>query len=85
MKNPTENTPSAVVAPFTNLSRESIEQLDGLFQSASPQQLRESVIEIYHTYMIHNHNTLPIDFDRISLNLYHFIQCLKTVDEQLQK
>jgi hypothetical protein len=83
MNNPIENTPPAL-PPFTNLSQESIELLDGLFESASPQQLREAIIEIYHTYLIHHHNTLPDDFDRVSLNLYHFIQCLKTLEERLE-
>ena len=83
MDNSTENTSSEHLS-FTNLSRESIELLDGLFAAAPPQQLRESVIEIYHTYLIHNHNTLPDDFDQIAYSLYHLIQCLKDVGEELE-
>ena len=83
MNNPTESISSAV-PPFTNLTRESIKQLDALFESASPLKLRESVLEIYHVYLIHNHDILPIDFDSISLNIYHLIQCLKEVGEEMQ-
>ena len=83
MNDSTEKTSSAL-PPYTNLSRESIELLDGLFEAAPPQQLRESVIEIYHTYLIHNHNTLPDDFDQIAYSLYHLIQCLKDVGEELE-
>jgi hypothetical protein len=70
------NDGSADFLKNIRLSCEDIEALDRLFQSVSPNELREHLLEIYHTYLIHAHNSLPLDFERLSLNLYLLISCL---------
>lgn len=56
-----------------------IELLDHLLDAAPPHVLRENLMEVYHTYLIHAGNTLPIDFDRLAMNMYHLINCLGTL------
>jgi hypothetical protein len=58
------------------LTQEAIEILDRLFDTAPPNELRDNLLEIYHTYLIHVHNTLPLNFDKLSMNMYHLIQSL---------
>lgn len=74
------NDESADFLKSMNLSREDIEALDRLFQSVSPKELREHLLEIYHTYLIHAHHSLPLDFEKLSLNLYLLISCLGTLE-----
>jgi hypothetical protein len=75
-------------ADFLNdvkLTPNAIELLDNLLDAAPPHVLRENLLEIYHTYLIHAGNTLPIDFDRLAMNMYHFINCLGTLQRDNPK
>lgn len=62
------------------LSAESLERLDLLLSSVPPQELRENLLEIYHTYLIYVHDSLPIDFDKIASNMYLLINCLRDLE-----
>jgi hypothetical protein len=62
------------------LSKNSIEDLKQLFESVAPDELRDNLLEIYHTYMIYVHDTLPGDFKKMSMNLYLLIQTLGSLE-----
>lgn len=79
------NDDSADFLNEISLSRDAIEALDGLFQSVSPGELREHLLEIYHTYLIHAHHSLPLDFEKLSMNLYLLISCLGTMEDETKK
>ena len=64
------------------LSVEAMERIDRLFSSAPPHELRENLLEIYHTYLIHVHDTLPMDFDKIAMNMYLLIKCLQGLEAE---
>jgi hypothetical protein len=65
-----------------SLSSEAIEALDGLFESAPPRELREHILEIYHTYLIHAHYGLLLDFEKLARNMYMLVGCLGTLEEE---
>ena len=65
------------------LTPAAIEALDNLFDSAPPQELRENLLEIYHTYLVHAHHTLPLDFEKLARNMYLLTNCLLTVSQEL--
>jgi hypothetical protein len=67
------------------LTPAAIQALDGLFDSAPPQELRENLLEIYHTYLVHAHHTLPLDFENLARNMYLLTSCLLTVSQELSK
>jgi hypothetical protein len=67
------------------LTPASIEALDRLLEAAPPDELRENILEIYHTYMIHAHHTLPMDFEKLSMNMYLLINCLGTIANERRK
>jgi hypothetical protein len=64
------------------LTPEAIAALDTLFQSAPPHELRANLQEIYHTYLIHAHQTLPIDFEKLAMNMYLLMHCLEKLDQE---
>ena len=67
------------------LTPTAIEALDHLFDAAPPAELRENLLEIYHTYLIHAHNTLPLNFEKMSMNMYELIACLQRLEKELKK
>jgi hypothetical protein len=62
-----------------------IELLDRLLDAAPPRELRDNLLEIYHTYLIHAHQSLPLDFEKIALNMYLLINCLGKLEETVAK
>lgn len=65
-----------------HLSAAAIRVLDRLFDSAPPRELRENLLEIYHTYLIHASDTLPLDFEKLAMNMYHLIICLGILEKE---
>lgn len=65
------------------LTPAAIQALDGLFDAASPNELRENLLEIYHTYLVHAHHTLPLDFESLARNMYLLTSCLATIENEL--
>jgi hypothetical protein len=63
------------------LSLEAIQKLDHLLSVAPPREMREHLLEMYHTYLIHAHHALPINFDKMAANMYLLINCLRDLDE----
>ncbi|MGN6648170.1 MAG: hypothetical protein ACTHJT_16720 [Cytophaga sp.] len=58
-----------------------LQKLHDLFSSAPPQQLRESIHEIYLTYIIQNHEMLPVNFTRIATDIYYLIDFLDKAEK----
>jgi hypothetical protein len=50
----------------SKLSEEIIQQLDHLLDFAPPEEYRNTLIEIYHSYIRHEHHALPIAFDHMA-------------------
>jgi hypothetical protein len=59
-----------------------MKDLEVLFSSAPPDQLRQSLHEIYLTYIIQNHEMLPLNFTRIATNMYHLLDFLEKAEKK---
>ncbi|ABG57561.1 hypothetical protein [Cytophaga hutchinsonii] len=59
-----------------------MKNLQVLFSSAPPDQLRQSLHEIYLTYIIQNHEMLPLNFTRIATNMYHLLDFLEKAEKK---
>jgi hypothetical protein len=75
MSDPKENSQST-----HSFSPSDLETLDHLFHAAPPGELRENLIELYHSYLIRAHDSLPVNFDQLSRNMYHLIHCLADIN-----
>jgi hypothetical protein len=67
---------------YRNLTKDNIELIDKLFDFATPDELRDDLIEIYHSYIISENEAFPVNFDRISANMYHIIQVLNELRKE---
>lgn len=66
-----------------DFSRGDLEKLDllmDLLSTTPAHQLRQSIHEIYHTYLIQNHEMLPLDFIKVATNMYHFFDFLDRLE-----
>lgn len=64
----------------TSLNPANIESLDQLFSTVSAEELREDLLELYHSYLIYCHGNLPVTFGRISRNMYRLFHCLNEME-----
>lgn len=69
----------------TKLTEETIRQLHHLLEFARPEDVRNTLIEIYHQYIIHEHETLPLDFKTMAEHLYFLIGFLKIAEMEIKQ
>ena len=67
--------------PF-RLTRAGIRKVNNLLEFASPEELRNTLIEIYHTYIIQQHHALPVNFETMSGQMYILLETLKHLQPQ---
>jgi hypothetical protein len=67
------------------LTESSIEILSHLFEAAPASELREDLIELYHSFLMHSRGNMPVSFDRMSRNMYHLIHCLAEIENIAEK
>jgi hypothetical protein len=63
-------------------SEDIIYQLDCLLEYASAQELREYLLEIYHTYIIRQNEMLPENFSRMAESLQVLFEFLKFLEKE---
>ena len=68
----------------THLTPAILEKLDGLLESAPPHELRDDLLEIYHAYIIHEHQALPLHFEKLATHIHLLIDCLGSVDTEFK-
>lgn len=56
-------------------------ELEYLFEFSSPCNLKKSILEIYLLYLMQNHETLSVDFERIAGDIYFLIKFLDEAEE----
>ena len=76
----TQHTLSTFELSSIHLNPSNIQTLDHLFKAISAEELREDLLEMYHSYLIYCHGKLPVTFDRMSRNMYHLIHCLAELE-----
>lgn len=69
---------------YLPLREESISRLDNLLDFVSPDELREYLLEIYHYYIRHEHESLPEHFSDMAQSLQILFDFLKFLKEEQQ-
>ena len=65
-------------------NQEIISRLEIFFESIPPNDFRESLIEIYLSYIRHEHESLPYNFRELAESMGMFLDFLKFADEELK-
>ncbi len=58
-----------------------ITPLNHLLRAGRPTEYREALLEIYHTYIIRQHDALPLDFPNIAQRIYLLSEFFKELDQ----
>ena len=74
-----------VLPKDTRITEDVIMRLDSLLEFASPEELKDNLIEIYHTYIIHANDALPPDFEKFSSNMYFLINFFKNSEDEMRQ
>jgi len=69
----------------TKLTEEIVQQLDYILDFAEPEKYRNTLIEIYHSYICKEHDSLPYDFDGMADQMYFLIDFLKRAGEEIRE
>ena len=68
----------------SKITEEVVQQLDHLLDFSSPEEYRNTLIEIYHVYMIHEYHSLPYEFERMASHLYFLTNFLRRAGEEME-
>lgn len=88
MENSTNQTQSDRDRSYCDLSLriitpEIIHRLDSFFEFMPPHDFRDHLIELYHNYIMHEHDSLPHNFHQLAEGMSIFFDFLKFADEEL--
>jgi len=72
---------SIMLLENSKLTAETIKQLDRILGYASAEEYRNTLIEIYHSYIIHEHHMPPQNFEQMATQMYFLIDFLKRVGD----
>jgi flagellin-specific chaperone FliS len=68
---------------YPHITPEIIERLDNLLDFTEPGELREYLLEIYHQYILHEHDSLPCNFKELANSMQVLFDFLKFAHEEL--
>jgi hypothetical protein len=63
------------------MEKAALKKLEDLFEFASPASIRKSLNQVFFNYLVNNHHSLPLNFDRISEDFYYLMDFLEEVEE----
>ena len=58
------------------LTPEQLEHFNNLLEFTPPHQLRNYLIEMFHSYICHEHESLPTDFRHMAMSVSWMIEIL---------
>jgi hypothetical protein len=66
----------------SSVTPETIYRLDSFFEFVPPDELRDNLIELYHNYLLHEHDSLPYNFKQLAEGMSIFLDFLKFVHRE---
>jgi hypothetical protein len=66
--------------PF-KLTDEALSQLYLVFDYDSPLAYRDTLLQLYHTYILHHHKDLPDDFENTVMHMELLLEFLRKAEE----
>jgi hypothetical protein len=76
---PNEQMKTISVPHDSMLNEDVLRSVDALFKVSSPPEFRDSLIEIYTMYILHEHKDLPEDFGAIAERMTVLIEFFRRV------
>ncbi len=80
---PSDNAHSTHILLRSAITPEIMERLGSFFELMPPHAFRDHLIELYHNYILHEHDTLPYDFRELAEGMIIFLDFLKYAGEEL--
>ena len=74
-----------VTLPKTSkLTEEAIQRLDDIFDYSSPEEYRETLIEVYQVYIMNEHKSFPQEFEYMAGHLYFLINFFRKIAAEMK-
>jgi hypothetical protein len=67
----------------SKLTEDAVKYLDDIFDYSSPEEYRETLIEVYQVYIMHEHQSLPQEFEHMAAHLYFLINFFKKISAEM--
>lgn len=81
-----EHDPMSVILPRSSrLTVEVVEQLDQLLNSSTADEYRNTLLEVYHLYIMHEHGHLPVHFDNMANHMYALTEFFRITEAEMRK
>lgn len=68
----------------STLSAEALCRLNSFLECVPPEELREHLLELYHQYLINEHESLPVNFGDMANNMQMLFELLKFLAQNNQ-
>ena len=80
-----ENTRDVFIPPAgSKINTAILQKMEDIFDFSTAKEYRETLIEIYHMYIINEHHSLPPNFDKMAGNMLFLIEFFKVVGEEME-
>ena len=73
-----------ILPEHSRVNQELVRLFDNRLDFAPVPELRQTLIEVYHKYIINEHKILPDDFDKTAANMYFLIDFLNDVAKKIE-
>ncbi|SKC59174.1 hypothetical protein [Ohtaekwangia koreensis] len=69
----------------SKLTEDAVKYLDDIFDYSSPEEYRETLIEVYQVYIMNEHKSLPQEFEHMAGHLYFLINFFKKIAAEMKE
>jgi hypothetical protein len=77
-----QSTKIITVSPDSKINEDIVKNLDDVFSFASPREYRDALIEMYHSYILHEHKSLPNYFFDLATRVQMLVEFMKDCEEE---
>jgi hypothetical protein len=82
---PEHDHTSVILPKSSRLTAEIVEQLDQLLKSSTADEYRNTLLEVYHLYIMHEHGHLPVHFDSLANHMYLLTEFFRITESEMRK
>lgn len=68
----------------SKLTEDAVKYLDDIFDYSSPEEYRETLIEVYQVYIMNEHKSFPQEFEYMAGHLYFLINFFKKIASEMK-
>ena len=78
--------PTSITLPdYHRVNQKMVERLSNFIDGVRPNQLKDGLTSILLQYLVHEHHSLPMDFDDVACDLYILFDFLTALEKELQE